>query len=121
MSFKIRFNLGRGENYQKWRITDNTSGKSFYLDPNGVCLTLVKCTLTNQKSAANKIHQGSNKTVCAWINCEDILAGSAMDIEGDIVKYNPREIPSWIYKGEIADEKVFDQLFTNGRSILCKK
>lgn len=121
MSFKIRFNLGRGKNYQKWRITDNTNGQSFYLDPKGVCLTLVKCTLRNQKGAANKIHQGANKTVCAWIDCEDILAGSAIDVEGELVKYNPREIPNWIYRGDNVDGKTFDKLLTNGKNILCKK
>lgn len=121
MSFKVRFNLGRGENYQKWRVTNNTNKESFYLDPNSVCLTLVKCTLRNQKSAANKIYQGSNKAVCAWVNCEDILMGSVTHIEGEIAKYNPRETPNWTYKGENADGKKFDQLFTYGKNILCKK
>ena len=118
MSFKIRFNLGRGENFEKWRITDNTNGESFYLNPDDFCLTLVKCTLRNQKGAAERIYKGSNKTVCAWIDCEDILAGMPRGVEGQLISYNPRVTPNWRLEEDNIDGKTFDKLLTDGRNVI---
>ena len=61
MSFKVRFNLGRGENYQKWQITNNSNGEVSYLVPESFNLELRGCTLRNQKGAADKIYEGANK------------------------------------------------------------
>ena len=117
MSFKIRFNLGKGENFQKWRITDNTNNESFYLAPENFCLTLVKCTLRNQKGAAERIYEGSNKTVCAWIDCEDILASSPTEVEGELISYNPRKAPYWTQEDKNVDGKKFDKLLTDGQNV----
>ena len=118
MSFKIRFNLGRGENFQKWRITDNTNGESFYLNPDDFCLTLVKCTLRNQKGTAERIYEGSNKTVCAWIDCEDILAGGPKDVEGQLIRYNPRVTPKWMLDQIDVDGCEFEKLLTDGKNVI---
>ena len=103
MSFKIRFNLGRGENFQKWKITNNSNKESFYLTPEEFNLELIGCT------------------VCAWVDCEDILVRSPKAIEGDLVKYNPRENPNWMFKGENADKQKFKVLTTCKRNIICER
>lgn len=121
MSFKIRFNLGRGDNFQKWKITNNSNKESFYLTPEEFNLELIGCTLRNQKGTAERIYGGENKTVCAWVDCEDILVRSPKAIEGDLVKYNPRENPNWMFKGENADKQKFKVLTTCKRNIICEK
>lgn len=121
MSFKIRFNLGKGKNFEKWRVTNNRTKESYYFDPNKVTFQLVDCKLRNQKGAANKIHQGANKTVCAWIDCEDILALPSRKIEGDLIKYNPRETPNWTNDGVNVDGAQYEKLFTQGRNIIWKR
>ena len=122
MNWKIRFNLGRGENFMKWRITDTRNNESFYLDPDLYTLTIKDCKLRNQKGTAKKIHEGSNKSVCAWIDCEDILIGLPKDIKGEKLTYNPRENPYWTLNGENVDGQRFIKLFTSGsKVIICEK
>lgn len=120
MSFKIRFNLGRGKNYLKWKITDNTNNESFYLDPNKVLLTLVECKLRNQKGTAKKIYEGQHKTVCAWIDCKDILVGGQQKVKGIEVRYNPKENPYWTLDGKNVDGYEFDKLLTYENKIICE-
>ena len=60
---KVRFNLGRGPNYLKWKVS-YPNGEVMYYYPTGVQLTMKGCTLKNSKSTAQKIFRGeSNKTV----------------------------------------------------------
>ena len=69
--YKIRFNLGRGENYLKWKITSPNGDVNNY-EPTEVCLHMENCKLVNQKGSAQKIFDGANKTVCAWIESETV-------------------------------------------------
>ena len=118
MSFKVRFNLGRGENFQKWRVTNNLTKESFYVSPEKFNLELTRCKLKNQKGTAKKIYSGSNKTVCAWVHCEEVLLTSPIEVEGISVRYNPREAPNWVFEGENADKKTFEKLTTYNRNII---
>ena len=122
MSFKIRFNLGRGDNYQKWQITNNSSGKVIYLTPELFNLELSGCTLRNQKGTAKKIHEDSNKTVCAWIDFDNITIREIDPIVGQmLLKYNPRVNPNWTCDDENVDGKKFKKLATYKRNIYTEE
>jgi hypothetical protein len=97
---KVRFNLGRGPNYMKWKVQYPT-GESVYYHPTGVQLTMKGCSLKNSKSAALKIFRGeSNKTVCAWVLCDSVDIKfdnfEQHDLGNPRLKYNPRVAPSWM-------------------------
>ena len=121
-STKVRFNLARGKNYMKWKVEypDKTVE---YHDPKEVQLLMVNCKLKNYKNVAEKIYKGANKEVCAWVLCEDLFVhqGMVLKDEGgyDRVRYNPREIPHWIYKDEMADGVSFQNLISIGFGLYC--
>jgi hypothetical protein len=117
--FKIRFHLGKGENYMKWRIEDITNKKVWFFDPSEFEAVIINGKLYNQKSAANKINQGSNKTVCAWIMAEDVVMYSIENLwmRGQ-VSYNPRVMPHWIdNNGNNADKLEFERMHIVERKI----
>jgi hypothetical protein len=115
---KVRFNLGRGQNYMKWKI-QYPSGEVEYVSPTSTQLVMKGCTLKNNKKTAQKIFDGEHKTVCAWILCDSI------DVKFDgfdpydtysmcvRLKYNPRENPNWIYNDSVnADNLSFIEIGT---------
>ena len=111
--YKIRFNLGRGENYLKWKVT-SPNGDVNYYEPNNVCLHMENCKLVNQQGTAKKIHDGANKTVCAWIESETVAILEPLNIaQGIKVSFNPRVQPNWVCDGEIVDKGRFDVLYTH--------
>ena len=110
--YKIRFNLGRGENYLKWKVT-SPNGDVNYYEPNDVCLHMENCKLVNQQGTAKKIHDGANKTVCAWIESETVTIFEPLNIvQGIKVSFNPRVQPNWVCDGEIVDKGRFDVLYS---------
>tara|TARA_R110000851_G_scaffold4416_1_gene17951 strand:+ start:2484 stop:3020 length:537 start_codon:yes stop_codon:yes gene_type:complete len=110
--YKIRFNLGRGENYLKWKVTSPNGAVNYY-EPNKVCLHMENCKLVNQKGSAQKIFDGANKTVCAWIESETVTIFTPSNIgQGIKVTFNPRVQPNWVCDGEIVDKGRFDVLYT---------
>lgn len=111
-NFKIRFHIGQGENYMKWRIEDVTTKKVWFFEPSEFEAVIINGKLYNQKSAANKINQGSNKTVCAWIMAENVVMYSTENLwmKGQ-VSYNPRVMPHWIdNNGNNADKLEFERM-----------
>ena len=120
--FKVRFNLGLGKNYMKWKITHPNKTVE-YLNPDEVQLVLTNCKLKNNKTAAKKIFDGSYKTVCAWIECENVevinKSTSTFD-KSNQVSYNPRKTPNWIFKGENVDNHHFDKLISIGRNLIIE-
>ena len=123
--YKVRFNLGRGENYMKWKVIYKDNNSSCYLDPKEFNLTMFRCKLMNQKGTAEKIKDGANKTVCAWIECENLVITPTEDynaVEDTLkVSYNPRVNPYWTLDGENVDKQEFKELFTIGSSVNLKK
>jgi hypothetical protein len=118
-NFKIRFHLGQGENYMKWRIEDVTTKNVWFFEPSEFEAVIINGKLYNQKSAANKINQGSNKTVCAWIMAEDVVMYSTENIwmKGQ-VSYNPRLMPHWIdNNGNNVDKQEFAEMHIVERKI----
>jgi hypothetical protein len=103
---KVRFNLGRGVNYMKWKV-QYPNGVVEYHKPSEVQLLMVNCQLRNHKGVAQKIFDGANKTVCAWVLCEEIEIRkntfAQFDLSGNRVKYNPRVKPNWVLNDEVVD------------------
>jgi hypothetical protein len=112
-NYKVRFNLGRGANYLKWKVT-SPNGKVNYYEPNNVCLHMENCKLVNQKGSAQKIFDGANKTVCAWIECEVLTIFHPLNniAQGIKISYNPRVQPNWVCDGEIVDKGRYDVLYS---------
>ena len=112
-SIKVRFNLGRGKNYMKWKI-QHTDGTIEYHSPTDVQLLMNDCTLKNYKSVAQKIYDGGEKVVCAWILCKSIAIKSDKFIQGDLdgerIRYNPRVTPHWMLNDSNVDGMSVDKL-----------
>ena len=113
-SFKVRFNLGKGKNYMKWKI-QHPDGKIEYHLPSEVQLLMHDCILKNHKKTAQKIFDGANKTVCAWVLCKSLAIKKDRFIQADAdggqrVRYNPRVSPHWMLDGENVDGVSVDKL-----------
>lgn len=117
--FKIRFNLGRGKNYKKWKIT--TPNKNYYYyDPNEVNIIMREATLFNAPSISNTIFNGANKRVCAWIECKDIfikIENGSTDSLKDELRFNPRVSPNWSINDENVDFQKFNILVSKGNKV----
>jgi hypothetical protein len=118
--FKIRFHLGKGENFMKWRI-ENIDDKSVtFFNPSSFNATVTDAKLYNQKSAAKKINDGANKTVCAWIMAKDYKLIKLFDnqIQSEI-KYNPRTTPHWTNnEGDNLDSKEYKTMYIINKRII---
>lgn len=113
---RVRFNLGK-KYYKKWQVTDGK--EKVYYNPEEVMLVLRNCKLHNNKRVANKIYNGSNKTVCSWIECESVEVLEAKELKGSFIIYNPRIKPYWFNeRGEDIDNKTFPLLCTVLRSVI---
>lgn len=112
-SIKVRFNLGAGKNFMKWKV-EYPDGEVKYLDPKDVQLVMHDCILKNHKKTAQKIFDGAEKTVCAWVLCKQIeirTENFEPDNENKI-RYNPRVQPNWILDGKVVDGQKFDSIIT---------
>jgi hypothetical protein len=119
---KVRFNLSRGANYMKWKI-EYPDGTKEYLSPEIHRLFMTKALLKNYKKTAQKIFDGGEKVVCAWIMCESIQVVKMESTEinqsnSSIIRYNPRITPNWVYKGFDADGELFESIRTNGKIVI---
>ena len=114
-SIKVRFNLGRGQNYMKWKVK-YTDGSVEYHSPSEVQLLMHDCILKNHKNTAQKIYDGANKTVCAWVLCKSLAIKKndfiKADTIGERVRYNPRVTPHWMLNDENVDGRALEKLFS---------
>jgi hypothetical protein len=110
---KVRFNLGRGENYMKWKV-QYPNGYSYYYRPTDVQLVMQNCILKNSRSTALKIFNGEHKVVCAWILCDsiDIKTDDFIADNNQQVKYNPRVLPFWNKDGVDMDGSKIAEMFS---------
>jgi hypothetical protein len=113
-SYKVRFNLSRGKNYMKWKV-QRPDGTIEYHSPTDVQLVMRDCTLKNYKKAAQKIYDGGEKVVCAWVLCKRLAIVKSdrfiqADLDGERVRYNPRVTPHWMLDGENVDGMSVDKL-----------
>jgi len=101
----------------KWKVENLVSKSVIYLDPNDISLTLVNCTLHNNRNRSEEIFLGSNKSVCAWVICEKILVDVPSEGKGDHIRYNPRVAPHWSLNGKDVDGAKYNELKTNGKDL----
>ena len=116
--YQVRFNLGKGKNFMKWKVS-YPSGTARYYEPSEVLIIMNGCKLVNHKGTAQKIFDGANKTVCAWVECEEIKVIDKVVTYSNArqVCYNPRVTPHWVLDNEVVDKGEFEELFTVGKSV----
>ena len=118
---KIRFHLARGDNFMKWQVKSD-DGTVEYFRPEQRQIAMFNAKLKVQLGTSKKIHDGACKTVCAWVQCDEVQITKNDLInpcENDFyVRFNPRHNPNWTdrYSNIMNDEK-FDILVTDDRSI----
>ena len=107
----------------KWKI-QYPDGKIEYHSPDDVQLVMSDCILKNHKKTAQKIFDGGEKVVCAWVLCKSLeLKESTLDTElyviliGDKVSYNPRVTPHWMLNGENVDGMFIHRMTTVGKGV----
>ena len=116
---KVRFNLSRGKNFMKWKV-EFPGRRPLYYDPNEIQFQFIRCTLKNHKKTAEKIYQGANKTVCAWVLCDVLAFYSPKTVDTsnlEQIRYNPRIQPNWMWRGEIADGCQVNDVVSDGSSL----
>jgi hypothetical protein len=114
---RVRFHLGNGPHKGHWQIRNGRRVR--YVDPSMASLELRGCRLVNSRRVAGRVHGGEDKTPCAWIECESIKTRPSEAASGELVRYNPRVAPNWIFRGADADGTAFALLRTVGRSVLA--
>jgi hypothetical protein len=113
---QVRFHLAYGENYRKWQVK-SADGQVMYFDPEQV--SLVGCTLHNQRGTATRIFEGANKDVCAWVECANVALAVTGNESGSPVFYDPKVAPFWRdAEGNNIDGKKFNRLFSYGRRLM---
>lgn len=117
---KVRFHLGRGANYMKWQVK-YPNGDTIFLSPEEHSLVLNGCTVKNQHKTAQKIFSGANKTVCAWVLCDEITIHSntikSVHSTSKEISYNPRVQPHWMLDGRVADNEHFSIMYSINRKL----
>lgn len=119
--FKVRFHLGAGKFNKYWQIKYNKNKELFYVNPelDSVQIVMTDCKLVNKASTANKIYNGANKTVCAWVKCNLAEAKSKPNIKLiEKISYNPSVNPYWTDStGNNIDGFSFDILVSKGKDL----
>lgn len=118
--YKLRFHLGAGINFQHWQVK-GPNGISYH-KPDEVTIRAYNVTLKNAPKVAFRIYSGQHKTVCAWLQCENlqILPREDFPIENlTYLNFNPRIFPHWTTgDGWNLDGKFVGEIVTIGRQVL---
>jgi hypothetical protein len=134
-AIRVRFNLSRGKNYMKWKLefptirdakgTITHSSSVQYLNPSEVILMMSDCVLDNHKEVAQKIFDGGNKTVCAWVLCKEIIVlPSRLNIQTpkeNQLRYNPRIVPCWMLEDRNVDGVRFTHIISQGKNLFYRE
>ena len=103
--YKIRFHLARGENFMKWQVkylgTEYGGDDEVkYVDPAKHQIAMFNAKLKVQTGTSKKIHEGACKTVCAWVQCDEVQIMPKDKIKPNVndfyVRFNPRRNPEWV-------------------------
>lgn len=117
-NFKVRFHLGKGENYMKWQVKNLLTNETMYFNPEKTSIRMYDCKLGNKPSVSTQIFKGANKTVCAWVWCKGWLPTNPETRVGKQYRYNPRVNPHWHSSDEFnLDNSEIKELTTMGRGI----
>ena len=114
---KVRYHLQRGPNYKQWQFRHNDT--VWYHDPAYRPIVIKNCRLKNNRRTAERIYNGENKSVCAWVNFDSMeLLEPGKKIEGMTkVNDNPKEAPFWRVNGQNADGCRFEELVLTGDGV----
>lgn len=118
--YRVRFHLAKGENFMKWQVFDKLHGTKDYYDPDTRSIIMRDCLLGNHATTAKKIFDGDNKTVCAWVACNEVRVVDSVPTIGKLThyKYNPRKNPHWHTDTlNNADNLKFNMMVTNKRKV----
>lgn len=116
--YKVRFHMGRGKNYLKWRIENTDTKEVQFICPTEYTLLLQDTKLRNRPATAKKIFEGAHKEICAWIDAVKVTIVKSSEFKGNEVFYNPRITPYWRdNEGAKIDNTVHPYLATKGRSV----
>ena len=120
--YKVRFNLGAGKHYRQWQV--RVGKETQYYDPDQFCIMMKWCKLKNRPAIAKKIHSGASRTVCAWIECEELWVCRRSPASDELVKelasqitYNPRVAPNWVESDRNVDGNSYGFLHTLQRGV----
>ena len=130
-NWKVRFHLGKGENFMKWRIENVETKEVTFHSPKEVMISMIDCKLHNHKGTAKKINEGQNKTVCAWIMGKNVnvIASQNYSFEKfiqeesmtNVAQYNPRVTPYWRDQDDNnIDKHEYSFMLTDGTKLLTK-
>ena len=114
--------MQRGVNYRKYQIKTPDNDRVKYYSPDDVQLVMVNAKLVNHKGTARRIYEGANKTVCAWVECDDLKVipkGEVNINQMQKITYNPRTSPYWMMNEMTVDGRSFNVLYTYGNRIYC--
>jgi len=118
--YRVRFHLAKGDNFMKWQVFDKLHNTKEYYDPDTRSIIMRDCLLGNHATTAKKIFDGDNKTVCAWVACNEVCVVDSVPTIGKLTqyKYNPRKNPHWhTDKTNNADGRKFKTMVTNKRKV----
>ena len=118
--YRVRFHLAKGENFMKWQVFDKLHNTKDYYDPATRSIIMRDCFLGNHATTAKKIFNGDNKTVCAWVACNEVCVVDSTPTIGKLThyKYNPRKNPHWHTDTlNNADNLKFNVMVTNKRKV----
>jgi hypothetical protein len=104
----------------KWQVFDLKNNTKDYYDPDTRSIIMRDCLLGNHATTAKKIFNGDNKTVCAWVACDDVRVVESVPPIGELThyKYNPRKNPHWHTDRLMnADNLKFNMMVTNKRRV----
>lgn len=100
----------------KWQIR-SPHGEVTYYNPATYTIVMYGCTLRNNKQTAQKIFDGANKTVCAWVECESVETFERVAIKSmrdTKVSYNPKKKSYWDIDGTDSDKVEIEMIYSVG-------
>ena len=130
--YKVRFNLEAGEYKGWWLVQDmidpDNQNQPMWVNPASRSLFMTDCKLVIDNATANRICEGkSSKRACAWIECEQLqvihpeTALHMLDLSftngANVISFNPKLTPHWLYNGHNADNYHFDNIVTNAKTV----
>ena len=122
--YKVRFHLARGDNYMKWQVFDLQEDTKDYFDPDLKSIIMFDCRLGNHPATAKKIYEGDNKTVCAWVACDDVQIHERQAVIPPPLngmthyKYNPKKNPHWFTDTHLNRDGIkFKVMMTDKRKV----
>jgi hypothetical protein len=119
---KVRFHLKSGKNFGKWQI--KSGDLKHYYCPDNYSLEIIGAKLCNRPNQAEQILKGAHKSVCAWIECDDIVVTrngpkllSKLSLFQQLF-YNPRNCKHWNTSCILnMDGYLIDRIYTEGKSL----